>query len=94
VLCRGVVAGTEAAGGWRLGEFKSATKWANQMATREWTPEQITEAIKHGARSPAPNRVHPGNSASAYTHPTTGRRLVIDDETGEILQLGGDGFRY
>jgi hypothetical protein len=64
------------------------------MESRGWTTEQITEAIESGAAVPAENKVHPGNGATRYVSPTTGRSVVVDDVTHEILHLGGDDFGY
>ncbi len=33
---------------WTLGGHKSPIRWGNQLRNRNWTPEQITKAIKHG----------------------------------------------
>jgi len=77
---------------WVLGSFKSMTKWKNQFKKRGWTAEQVTEALKSGKRCAADNKVNPGNPARRYTHPETGRSLVIDEATREILQVGGNGF--
>jgi RHS repeat-associated protein len=80
--------------GWNLGGPKSATKWSNQMAKRGWTPQQIDEAIAGGQKFSAPNNINPGNSATRYVHPQTGRSVVVDDVTNEVLHVGGDGFKY
>lgn len=79
---------------WVYGSFKTATKWSNQLAKRGWTPIQITEAISQGTRYNAVNLVNKLNSASRYVHPITGRSVVIDDVTRELLQVGGDGFLW
>jgi hypothetical protein len=79
---------------WNLGDHKSSVKWQNQMTKRGWTAKQIDEAIGGGEKFPATNNLNPGNSATRYVHPTTGRSVVIDDITGEILHVGGDGFKY
>jgi hypothetical protein len=79
---------------WKFGEFKSETKWSNQMAKRGWTPKQINEALKSKEFYKATNNVNPNNSATRFVHPTTGRSVVIDDITKEILQVGGDGFKW
>jgi hypothetical protein len=61
-----------------------------QMAKRGWTDEQIEEALQtrgipaRGKRGPA----------TRYVHPTTGRSVVVDDATGEVFHVGGDGFEY
>jgi len=79
---------------WSFGGHKSAQTWANQMAKRGWTPQQIDEAIEHGQQFAAPNNVNPANGATRYVNPTTGRSVVVDNVTGELLQVGGNGFRY
>lgn len=79
---------------WRLGKFKSEEKWQNQMIKRGWTPEQIAEALNSKEFYKAENKVNPGNPATRYVHPTTGRSVVIDNVTNEILQIGGDGFEW
>jgi hypothetical protein len=80
--------------GWELGGFKSAAKWESQMAKRGWAPEQITEALQQGERFAAENLVNKGNAATRYVHPGTGRSVVVDDVTKELIHVGGDGFKY
>lgn len=79
---------------WTLGAHKSATKWASQMERRGWTSKQITEAIESGEQHIAKNLVNEGNAATRYVHPRTGRSVVVDDETKEVIHVGGDGFKY
>jgi RHS repeat-associated protein len=79
---------------WTFGGAKSAAKWANQLERRGWTADQIGEAISEGARFPAENLVNAGNAATRYVHPNTGRSVVIDNVTQEVIHVGGNGFRY
>ena len=79
---------------WVYGAFKSETKWANQLAKRGWTPEQVKEAIMKGEQFEAVNMVNKANSATRYVHPTTGKSVVIDNVTKELLQVGGEGFLW
>jgi len=79
---------------WKLGEFKSAQKWQNQLEQRGWTPDQITEALQRGERFPAENLVNKGNAATRHVHPETGQSVVIDDVTKEVIHVGGPGFKY
>lgn len=79
---------------WVYGTFKSDTKWANQFASRGWSDKMVDEAIRNGKSFPATNLVNPKNSAIRYIHPTTGRSVVVDSVTKEILHVGGDGFLY
>ena len=81
-------------GEWKLRGEKSSTKWANQMKKRGWTPQQIDEAISNGKMFSAENNINPGNPATRYVHPKTGRSVVIDDVSKEVLHVGGDGFKY
>jgi len=79
---------------WNYGDYKSQSKWENQMEQRGWTEQQIDEAIFKGESYPAPNNINPNNGATRYVHPITGRSVVIDNVTGKILHVGGDGFKY
>lgn len=72
---------------------KRPANLARQMAARGWTDAQISEAIETGRRHAALNR-ETGGPASRYVHPETARSVVIDDATGEVTHVGGDGFVY
>ncbi len=84
----------EPQGEWTFGSHKSEQKWINRMQERSWTREQIDDAIKYGRQSPAENKIRPKNGATAYINPMTGRRVVIDNITREVLHIGGDDFGY
>jgi hypothetical protein len=64
------------------------------MQKRGWAPAQIAAAIQAGQPFHAPNHVNPGQSATRYVHPTTGRSVVVNDVSGEEIHVGGDGFLY
>ncbi len=64
------------------------------MRQRGWTVEQIEEAIRTGKGFKAKNSIHPENSATRHVHPKSGRSVVVDDLTGDVIHLGGDGFVY
>jgi hypothetical protein len=78
----------------RLGQHKSDAKWARQLEKRGWTKESIHEAVKNGKSYPAENKVNLGNSATRYVHPKTGKSVVIDDVTKEVIQIGAKNFQY
>jgi hypothetical protein len=63
------------------------------MARRGWTPEQVDEAVASGRQVRAANKAN-GNPATRYIHPTTGQSVVFDDVTGEVIHVGGSGFKY
>ncbi|WP_298123069.1 hypothetical protein [Brevundimonas sp.] len=65
---------------------------ARQMRARGWTLAQIEQA-RLGRAIPTVNR-ETGGPASRYVHPVTGRSVVIDDGSGEVIHVGGDGFIY
>jgi RHS repeat-associated protein len=79
---------------WKFGSLKTLAKWEGQMARRGWTRQQITQALTRGERLSAQNWVNKANTASRYVHPETGRSVVVDDVTKEVLHVGGDGFVY
>ena len=79
---------------WNYGSGKSAEKWARQMDRRGWTESQVSEALDRGQSHTATNNINPANGATRYVHPDTGRSVVIDNTTREIIHVGGDGYRY
>ena len=79
---------------WKMGGNHTPQQWQDKMKVRGWTPAQITEAMQAGGAVPAVNNVNPGNPATRYIHPATGRSVVVDDVTSEVIHVGGDGFVY
>ncbi len=79
---------------WIYGAFKSESKWTSQFTKRGWTAEQVTEAVKNGESFNAVNMVNKANGATRYVHPATGKSVVIDNVTKELLHVGGEGFKY
>lgn len=79
---------------WKFGDHKKLEKFQRQMKQRGWMESQIDEAMVRGEQFKAPNNVNPANGATRYVHPGTGRSVVVDDVTGELLHVGGDGFKY
>ena len=88
------MSGTGGMPNWRLGANHSAGQWQGKMQQRGWTVDQIEEAIHGGQSHSAANNINPANRATRYVHPTTGRSVVLDDATGEVIHVGGDGFVY
>jgi RHS repeat-associated protein len=68
-------------------------KIQRQMGPRGWTAGQIDEAVRGGQRIPAINKAT-GNPATRCVHPLTKQSVVIDNVTGEVIQVGGPGFEY
>ena len=64
------------------------------MTKRGWAVKQINEAIAQGEPFNAPNNVNSNNLATRYVHPITGRSVVVDNITNEVLHIGGDDFVY
>lgn len=64
------------------------------MRRRGWTAEQIDEAFADGEPHEAINNIHPDNGATRFVHPVTGRSVVLDDATQEVIHVGGDGYVY
>ena len=73
--------------------IKDRDKLDRQKKARGWSDEQIEEAVERGDRFPATNN-QSGAPATRYVHPDTGRSVVIDNKTGGIIHVGGDGFKY
>ena len=79
---------------WTLGGNHSPQQWQAKMVQRGWTGDQITEAMQNGQQFSAVNKVNAANPATRFVHPTTGRSVVVDNMTGEVIHVGGDGFVY
>jgi len=79
---------------WSFGSYKSTTKWENQMSKRGWSQRQISEALQKGKSYPAKNYINKGNTATRYVHPQTGKSVVIDTITKEIIHIGDHGYKY
>ena len=57
------------------------------------TGEAIQEAVRSGRQVKAVNKAT-GNTATRYIHPKTGKSVVVDNVTGEVIHVGGPGFKY
>jgi RHS repeat-associated protein len=91
---RAAKAAEAASQAWKFGAGKSATKWANQLLKRGWTEKEISEAIASGERVPAVNNINPANGATRYISPSSGKSVVVDNVTQEVIHVGGAGFKY
>jgi hypothetical protein len=76
-----------------LTPLKFSPKIIRQMARRGWTKEAIHEARQAGTHVRAVSKAT-GNTATRYVHPTTGKSVVVDDVTGDVIHVGGEGFKY
>lgn len=72
---------------------KAPDKLLRQMAQRGWSTTLIDEARRGGRSFRATNK-ETGAPATRYVHPETGRSVVIEDGTGDVIHVGGDGFIY
>ena len=70
-----------------------SAKIARQMETRGWTEESIQEAMDSGEQVRAVNKAT-DNPATRYINPTTGKSVVVDDVTGEVVHVGRQGMQY
>jgi hypothetical protein len=68
-------------------------KVESQMAARGWTAAAMVEARTSGQQVQAINMAN-GNAATRYVHPQTGQSMVVDKVSGEVIHVGGPGFRY
>ena len=67
-----------------------------QMLTRGWTKQAVVDTIKEaqqaGTTYSAVNKAT-GGAATEYVSQSTGRFVVIDNTTKQIIQVSGPGFR-
>ena len=70
--------------------FSNEQKIRKQMAKRGWTDQQVIEAMATKGIA-TQGKLGP---ATRYVHPATGKSVVVDNTTGEIFHVGGEGFKY
>jgi RHS repeat-associated protein len=73
--------------------YPLSPKVQGQLGKRGWTTDAIDEAVQSGKQVRAVNKAT-GNPATRYIHPNTGQSVVIDDVTGQVIHVGGPGFKY
>lgn len=64
------------------------------MAKRGWTREQILEAAQLGEAFEAVDLTAGGTPATRYVHPETGKSVIVNNQTGRVMHVGGVGFLY
>jgi hypothetical protein len=77
--------------------LKSGWKnWSNYMNKRGWNFDDIQQTLLKGKWNPhsGTNYINYGNSMSIVTNPKTGKSLIIDNITKEIIHLGEKGYVY
>jgi hypothetical protein len=68
-------------------------KIERDLLKRGWTPEDIQDAYENGEQVPAVNKAN-GEPATRYVNPTTGKSVVIENGSGQVIHVGGAGFKY
>jgi DNA transposition AAA+ family ATPase len=71
-------------------KFNNEPKIRQQMMRRGWTDDRIREAMQ----TVGIPTVGKNGAATRYVHPSTGKSVVVDNATGEVFHVGGEGFRY
>jgi hypothetical protein len=69
------------------------SKVEGQMVERGWSKDAIEQAVNEGRQVRAVNKAT-GGPATRYVHPSLDQSVVIDDSSGEVIHVGGPGFRY
>jgi hypothetical protein len=64
------------------------------MQARGWTKEEIVDAYENGEQVSVVDRTSGDTPATRYINPTTGKSVVINDETGKVIQVGKEGFDF
>lgn len=70
-----------------------SSKIEGGLVKRGWTPREIQDAYANGEQIPAVNKAN-GAAATRYVNPTTGKSVVIENDTGQVIHVGGSGFKY
>jgi len=70
--------------------FANEAKLRAQMQRRGWTEHMIREALQTPGLATQGKR----GAATRYVHPATGKSVIVDDATGEVFHVGGEGYKY
>ena len=71
--------------------------WGKYVSQRGWKFDDIQQTLLKGKWQPwtkNKNWMNPGNSMSIITNPQTGKSLIIDNVTKEVIQLGKSGHKF
>lgn len=68
-------------------------KIERDLLKRGWTPQEIQDAYENGKQVQAVNMAN-GRAATRYINPTTGKSVVIENGSGQVIHVGGAGFKY
>ena len=61
------------------------------MASRGWTVQDILDTVSNGQGFAAVNKAT-GGAATEYVSSATGKFVVVDNATKEVLQVSKSGF--
>ncbi len=67
-----------------------SSKILRQMGSRGWTKGEILETVEHGMPYKVLNKAT-GGGATEYVNPVSGKFVVVDDATKQVLQVSGPG---
>jgi RHS repeat-associated protein len=68
-----------------------SAKIVKQMGTRGWTKEEISATVQNGTAHAVTNKAT-GGAATEFVSPATGKFVVVDNSTRQVLQVSGPGF--
>ena len=68
-------------------------KIQKQMVKRGWTPQEIDRVYREGVPSQVVDRTAGFTPATQYVDPETGKFIVINSQTGNVIQVSKPGFR-
>ncbi|MFO0508674.1 MAG: RHS repeat-associated core domain-containing protein, partial [bacterium] len=68
-----------------------SNKIVRQMAARGWTAQEIVETVQSGKAYNVINKAT-GGPATEYVNSATGKFVVVDNTTKQVLQVSGPGF--
>ena len=62
-----------------------------QMASRGWTAEEVVDTVQNGRAYSVLNKAT-GGAATEYVNPASGKFVVVDNATKQVLQVSGPEF--
>jgi membrane carboxypeptidase/penicillin-binding protein len=68
-----------------------SNKIVRQMNSRGWTKQEILDTVREGDAYPVTNKAT-GGPATEYVSRSTGKFVVIDNNTGQVIQVSKAGY--
>ena len=79
---------------YKFGSHHTEGRWYSKLKNRGWTKRMFKLALSSGITEPGHNKVTGGPATWHLAKKGSDMRILIDNKTNEIIQVGGKGMKY